>query len=143
MACPGDTVTMTTFSPGSCSGDTYLRLYDPSSGSQLAYNDDTSSRLCSQIIYTFASSDICRQYELREGCYNNNACSGQIYFNFEFPSSVPSKVPTQVPSSKSSYIPTQAMSSTPSIVPTQSPSSNPSIVPTQSPSSNPTNSPTQ
>ena len=35
-ACPGNIVTMTTLAPGSCTGDTYLILYDPSTGAQLA-----------------------------------------------------------------------------------------------------------
>jgi len=75
-ACYGDTVRMTTCSPGSYSGDTYLRLYDPSTGSELAYNDDYGGSLCSQITYSFYSS--CRTYQLREGCWSSGSCSGTV-----------------------------------------------------------------
>jgi hypothetical protein len=51
-ACPGDTVTITMLTPGSCIGDPYLRLYDPSTGSELAKNDDFFSLL----IYALRSS---------------------------------------------------------------------------------------
>ena len=78
-ACPGNTVTMTTFAPGSCTGDTYLRLYDPSTGLELAANDDYNGSLCSQITYTFTAS--CRTYQLREGCYSSGSCSGQVYYS--------------------------------------------------------------
>jgi hypothetical protein len=77
-ACSGDTVVMTTFSPGSCSGDTYLRLYDPSTGNQLTENDDFNDSLCSQITYTFTAS--CRTYQLREGCWSNMTCGGQVSY---------------------------------------------------------------
>jgi hypothetical protein len=76
-ACPGDTVLMTTSAPGSCSGDTYLRLYDPSTGEQLTYNDDYYN-LCSQLTYTFTAS--CRTYELREGCWSSGSCGGVVYY---------------------------------------------------------------
>jgi len=55
-ACSGDTVLMTTFFPGSCNGDTYLRLYDPSTGSELAADDDFNGSACSQITYLFTAS---------------------------------------------------------------------------------------
>jgi hypothetical protein len=101
-ACPGDTVVMSTFSPGSCTGDTYLRLFDPSTGNQLAENDDYGSSLCSQITYTFTSS--CRTYQLREGCWSRLACGGQVYYSG--PSAVsqpPIGIGTQMPSPSSYY----------------------------------------
>ena len=70
---------MTTLAPGSCNGDTYLRLYDPSTGEQLVFNDDFNGGLCSQITYTFTAS--CRTYQLREGCYGDGSCSGQVYYS--------------------------------------------------------------
>jgi len=70
---------MTTLAPGSCTGDTYLRLYDPSTGLELAANDDYNGSLCSQITYTFTAS--CRTYQLREGCYSSGSCSGQVYYS--------------------------------------------------------------
>ena len=94
MACPGDTVLMTTLSPGSCSGDTYLRLYD--GPSQLTYSDDYNGKPCSQIIYTFASSGACRAYEIREGCFSNTLCRGQVYFTVI--TSAPTPAPTSAPS---------------------------------------------
>jgi hypothetical protein len=78
-ACPGDTMVMSTFSPGSCSGDTYLRLYDPSTGNQLTENDDFNDSLCSQITYTFTFS--CRSYQLIEGCYQSLSCGGQVTYS--------------------------------------------------------------
>jgi hypothetical protein len=102
-ACPGDTITMTTSAPGSCSGDNYLRLYDPSTGEQLAYNDDYYG-LCSQLTYTFTAS--CRTYELREGCYGSGSCGGVVYYTgssaisqspLVASTSIPT-APTQVPS---------------------------------------------
>ena len=77
-ACSGDTVLMTTHSPGSCNGDTLLRLYDPSTDYQLAWNDDVNGQ-CSEIVYKFANS--CQTYELREGCNAGKSCGGQIYYS--------------------------------------------------------------
>jgi len=54
--CPGLIVVMSTLSLGSYTSDTYLRLYDPSTGDQLTYNDDCNDRLCSKIQYTFTTS---------------------------------------------------------------------------------------
>ena len=102
-ACPGDTITMTTSAPGSCSGDNYLRLYDPSTGEQLTYNDDYDG-VCSQITYTFTAS--CRTYELREGCWSSGSCGGVVYYTgssaisqspLVSSTSIPT-TPTQVPS---------------------------------------------
>ena len=78
-ACPGDTVVMSTLSPGSCTGDTYLRLYDPSTDNQLAENDDYNGTLCSQLTYTFTAS--CRAYTLREGCYQSLTCGGRVVYS--------------------------------------------------------------
>ena len=117
-ACPGDTVLMTTCSPGSYNGDTYLRLYDPSTGEQLAYNDDYDSYgeyQCSQIIYTFTAS--CRTYELREGCYENESCSGQVYYSGSSLSSSPSSIPTVAPSSGPAVAPSTGFTSSPTATP--------------------------
>ena len=78
-ACPGDTVVMSTFSPGSCNGDTYLRLFDPSTGDQLTENDDYDGSLCSQITYSFTSS--CRAYTVAQGCYQSLTCGGQVTYS--------------------------------------------------------------
>ena len=135
---------MTTCSPGSSIGDTYLRLYDPSTGAQLAYNDDYNSgdddyfsEACSLITYTFTAS--CRTYELREGCYEDESCGGQVFYVGSTidaptyaPTSSPSQAPTYVPSTAApSNVPTAA----PSYVPTDAPSTIPSATPTKAPSS--------
>ena len=95
--CPGNTVTMTTLAPGSCIRNKYLRLYDPSTGSELAFNDDTPGGLCSQIVYTFTAS--CRTYQLREGCYSSGSCGGQVYYYGAV--AHPSSGPTSAPSNPS------------------------------------------
>jgi len=157
-ACPGDTVLMTTFSPGSCSGDTYLRLYDPSTGKQLARNDDYYGA-CSQITYTFYTSS-CRTYELREGCYSSGSCGGVVYYTgssaiSQSPIAIATTMPsTQVPNSvnptlrpTSSHIPTVSRSRKPTIrpssrSPTSKPTSNPSYRPTRGPTITFTSKPT-
>ena len=158
-ACPGDTVLMTTFSPGSCYGDTYLRLYDPSTGYQLAENDQYGGTDCSQITYTFTAS--CRTYELREGCWSSYSCGGQVYYTLEPSTSPPTHKPTHKPSHKPSYKPTQKKTTfkptyrptqkkttfKPTYVPTQKkttfkPTHKPSFKPTPKPSFRPTRKPT-
>jgi hypothetical protein len=121
-ACPGDTVVMSTFSPGSCTGDTYLRLFDPSTGNQLAENDDFNGSLCSQITYTFTAS--CRAYTLREGCYQSLTCGGQVVYSGNTLSvQSPSLLTTKSPSSKPTTNPTQSQ------LPTTAPSTAVSTVP--------------
>jgi len=105
-ACPGDTVVMSTFSPGSCNGDTYLRLFDPSTGNQLTENDDFNDSPCSQITYTFTSS--CRTYTLREGCYKSLTCGGQVtYSGNTLPTRIPSIIPSSIPSLELTNNPSQ------------------------------------
>jgi len=160
-ACPGDTVVMSTFSPGSCTGDTYLRLFDPSTGNQLAENDDFNSNICSQLTYTFTAS--CRAYTLREGCYQSLTCGGQVVYSgntlpvqspslltTKSPSSKPtavvelSKVPTARPTIIPTRTPTSYLSNSPSVVKTVAPTNLPSTLPKPTlnrPSQNPTRSP--
>ena len=83
MACPGESFLMST--SGSCSGHPFLKLYDPSSGTKLAidygvYEHEQDETWCSELIYTFPSSGICRPYEIREYCFGTNDCSGRVYF---------------------------------------------------------------
>ena len=148
-ACPGDTVLMTTFSPGSCSGDTYLRLYDPSTGKQLARNDDYYGT-CSQITYTFYTAS-CRTYELREGCYSSGSCGGVVYYTgssavSQSPIAIATTMPsTQVPNSvdltlrPSSSKPTVSRSRKPTVRPSsRSPTSKPTLNPSYRPTRDPT-----
>jgi len=157
-ACPGDTVLMTTSAPGSCSGDNYLRLYDPSTGEQLTYNDDYNG-VCSQITYTFYTSS-CRTYELREGCFSSGSCGGVVYYTgssaiSQSPIAIATAMPsTQVPNSvnptlrpTSSQKPTVSRSRKPTIrpssrSPTSKPTSNPSYRPTRGPTITFTSKPT-
>jgi hypothetical protein len=63
-------------SGGSGTGDTYLRLYDPS-GTQVAFNDDAggSCGVLSTITY---SPPTYGAYMIRAGCYSSNTCSGTV-----------------------------------------------------------------
>ena len=74
FACPGTTVTFSLCSAtgASCSGDTYLRLYDDS-GAEIATNDD-SCGLCSSLTKTFTAP--CQTYTLAQGCYGSGSCGG-------------------------------------------------------------------
>ena len=131
IACPGDIVVMTTFSPGSCSGDTFLRLYDPSTGNQLAENDDFNGSLCSQITYTFTSS--CRAYTLKEGCYQSSSCEGQVsYSGNTLPTRIPSIIPSTIPLLQRSNNPSQLQSITPSQAPSIIPSTDTTAIPSTS-----------
>jgi hypothetical protein len=125
---------MTTCSPGSYNGNTVLILYDPSTGEQLAsgsaypdfyygYSSD-----CASITYNFTFS--CRTYELREGCWDYESCSGQVYYSGSSISSAPSSSPTTTPSN----VPTTI---TPSYLPTPKPG-DPTLAPTASPTFAPT-----
>jgi hypothetical protein len=78
-ACYGDTVYMTTCSPGSYSGYNYLTLYDPSTGSQLT-SASAYGYSCVSIFYTFYSS--CRTYELREGCIYVVIITRRVYMAY-------------------------------------------------------------
>jgi len=145
-ACPGDTVVMSTFSPGSCTGDTYLRLFDPSTGNQLAENDDYDDSLCSEITYTFTES--CRVYTLREECYPSTTCGGQVMYSGNTISvQSPSLLTTQATSTKPTTNPTQSpsrlRSRAPSTKPTTTRTHSPSRRPSRAPSTKPTTSPTQ
>ncbi|WP_147444977.1 hypothetical protein [Corallococcus sp. CA053C] len=56
------------------SGDTALRLYNPSA-TQVAYNDDYCGGYGSKISYTPTVSG---SFLLRAGCYSSGACSGTV-----------------------------------------------------------------
>ncbi|WNG57899.1 hypothetical protein F0U59_26455 [Archangium gephyra] len=72
----GQTLTLGTcgVTGSSFSGDTYLRLYNPS-GTQVAYNDDACGGTGSNFTYTVPSG-ASGNYQLRAGCYSSNSCSG-------------------------------------------------------------------
>ena len=110
-ACPGDIVVMSTLSPGSCNGDTFLRLYDPTSGNQLTFNDDYDGSFCSQITYTLTLS--CRACALRQGCYSSSTCGGQITYSGN---TIPTQIPSIIPETITSLQFTNNPSQLPSII---------------------------
>jgi hypothetical protein len=58
----------------SFSGDTYLRLYNPS-GTQVAFSDDACGGVGSNFTYTVPAG-AGGSYQLRAGCYASGSCSG-------------------------------------------------------------------
>jgi hypothetical protein len=58
-------------------GDTYLRLFDPS-GIEVAANDDNCFSLGSRLSHTAA---VTGTYTLRAGCYADTLCSGTVAFS--------------------------------------------------------------
>jgi hypothetical protein len=64
---------------GSFTGDTYLRLYDPS-GNLVASNDDSCGGLGSHAVYT---STVGGAFQVRAGCYSSSACSGTVAWTIQ------------------------------------------------------------
>ncbi|WP_375772481.1 serine protease [Archangium gephyra] len=58
-------------------GDTYLRLYDSTTGAQVAVNDDSCGGHSSYLKYT-VPADKGGTYEVRSGCYSNESCEGTV-----------------------------------------------------------------
>jgi Trypsin-like peptidase domain len=58
-------------------GDTYLRLYDMASGTQVAVNDDSCGGYSSYIKYTVPAGKS-GTYEIHAGCYSNSSCDGTV-----------------------------------------------------------------
>jgi hypothetical protein len=58
-------------------GDTYLRLYDTSTGAQVAVNDDSCGARSSYVKYT-VPADKGGTYEVRAGCYSSESCEGTV-----------------------------------------------------------------
>ncbi len=77
----GQTLTIGTCGvPGSSfSGDTYLRLYNPLSGVEVASNDDACG-FGSQFVYTATSGE---SLQIRAGCYQSGSCSGTVAWNIQ------------------------------------------------------------
>ncbi len=76
----GETVMLGTcgLAESAFTGDTYLRLYNPS-WAQVASNDDSDScgpdSLGSKLVYTAPAAGL---YTLRAGCFNVGTCSGTV-----------------------------------------------------------------
>jgi hypothetical protein len=77
---PGQVVSVGTcnITGGSGTGDTFLRLYNPS-GVAVASNDDGggSCGLLSNLTYT-VPSDGAGAYQIRAGCFSSTSCSGTV-----------------------------------------------------------------
>lgn len=124
--CWGDMVTIgQCFDTSSGSGDQYIKLVD-SRGDIVSTNDDTtncgsySSSRFSSLTYS-KNTYGCDSFTLREGCFADNACSGQMQYIISYlhgPTASPSAIPT---------------TRRPSASPTFLPSSNPTSMPTLSP----------
>jgi hypothetical protein len=150
-ACYGETIYATLCATTStCNGDTYMRLYDYS-GNELTYNDDACG-VCSSIVYEVTSTG-CSHFQLREGCWGDTGCSGQVtvYIYSDSTSgdySMSMSSSYDYSSSGSYYSADDWMSSTsyitetPSEVPTELPSNNPTLVPNASPTFVPSVAPT-
>ncbi|QDE87955.1 serine protease [Myxococcus xanthus] len=60
-------------------GDTYLRLYNTATNTQVAANDDACSRL-SYVSFTAPSAGT---YQMRAGCYSSGSCSGTVAYSIQ------------------------------------------------------------
>ena len=75
--------------------DTYLLLYD-STGTEVAYNDDSCGNLGSLLTYQAPVGAVCMDYTIREGCQSDNSCSGTVSV-FVTPTPSPTPAPTPAP----------------------------------------------
>jgi hypothetical protein len=74
--CPGFRYTFSLCEDTStCSGDSYIRLYD-ASGTQVATSDDACG-VCSKIGGAPSGLSACETWTLQQGCWADAACSGQ------------------------------------------------------------------
>ena len=67
--------------------DTYLRLYDPTNTTQLAYNDDACDDVGSNISAVIGNTGM---YTIRAGCYGSGSCSGTVAIRQELQAPPPS-----------------------------------------------------
>ena len=71
-----------TVTGASGTGDTYLRLYGPTTtGPQVASNDDSCGTL-SYLTYTVPAGKG-GTYQIRAGCYSSNSCSGTVAYTIQ------------------------------------------------------------
>ncbi|MEZ4364405.1 MAG: serine protease [Kofleriaceae bacterium] len=66
-------------SGGSFTGDTWIRLYNPS-GAQVASNDDACGGRGSNLSYSATAAGT---YQIRAGCYSSGSCSGTVAWTFQ------------------------------------------------------------
>ncbi len=60
-------------------GDTYLRLYNPS-GTQVSSNDDACGGRGSQLTYT---ATVAGTFQIRGGCYSSGSCTGTVVWTVQ------------------------------------------------------------
>jgi hypothetical protein len=60
-------------------GDTYLRLRNPS-GTQMAANDDACSTIGSRIVFTAPAAGY---YDVRAGCFGSTSCTGRLVWTIQ------------------------------------------------------------
>jgi hypothetical protein len=81
VACPGYTVRATmcegeTVQLATCTGNSYLQVYDGTNTVKIASNDDFCGR-CSGISF-LATGTTCQKYTIRQGCFGSTSCSGTV-----------------------------------------------------------------
>lgn len=115
----GDTVVASLCDDGSsCLGDPFLRLWDLLTMTEVAVNDDTCS-VCSRIEHVIAT-ETCQHFELREGCFANEFCSGRPIVTVTSANTPITNSPVAAPTTAPTILPT--------IVPTSTDSSSPTYV---------------
>jgi hypothetical protein len=92
---------------GSCSGDTYLRLYDASGSRPLESNNDGQPKnecgTCAKLTYDFTGA--CQEYTIRQGCANDNSCAGTtVIIDSKYSSSLESFSSSEQSSSSPDFI---------------------------------------
>ena len=60
-------------------GDTYLRLYNTATNTQVAANDDS----CSLLSYVSFTAPAAGTYQMRVGCYSSGSCSGTVAYSIQ------------------------------------------------------------
>ena len=65
----------------SASGDTFLRLFDPSNH-EVAFNDDSCGLLSSFLTFTAITTGT---HQIHAGCFSSNSCSGTVAFTLTGP----------------------------------------------------------
>ena len=126
--CPDVVLTMGVCDgEGEFTGDTYIRLYDETTGMNLASNDD-SCGLGSSLSYYFTERSECGTYRLSQGCYGSSSCTGIVFIQKEWASETifPSVSPVVSPEVSPIIYPTEQPSGAPSIQPSGQPSETPS-----------------
>jgi len=125
-ACGTTMITANGCRPGCNGTDQLFNLFDMITGDKVATNDDgagSNCGACSLLTYPVtlgmdaSGFDICRQYELREGCYKDASCTGTVEITGATISR-PSAHPTPAPSSRPTAAPSTLQPSTPTAHPT-------------------------